>query len=126
MAAGAESGLFTGKIISADWDSANEHVLFKVENGASYEWALINIKDPAKSVNLTREFATNFSNVKIFDNSASNLLVVRNGNLHKIDVGARQISAVLIENISDFDFYDSEIVFVSDDHVGLSKICENE
>lgn len=122
MASGASSGLFTGEILSAEWDQANEHILLNIGADSGSEWALLNVKQPADSINLTREFASNFSSIKIFDNSANNLLAVRNGNLHKINVGSRQISAVLIEKIGNYDFYESEIIYISDGQIILTKL----
>ena len=122
MASGASSGLFTGEILSAEWDQANEHILFNIGADSGSEWVLLNVKQPADSINLTREFASNFSSIKIFDNSANNLLAVRNGNLHKINVGSRQISAVLIEKIGNYDFYESEIIYISDGQIILTKL----
>ena len=114
--------LFSGEILSASWDSANNHVLLEVKNDDSAEWVLLDIRNSDKSINLTREFAADFGNMSIFDNSADNLLAIRNGNLHKIDVNARQISAVIIENVTDYDFFDSEILFSSTSQVGLLKM----
>ena len=119
------NGLFAGKIISANWDSANEHVLLKIQNDDSIEWVLLDIRNSSKSINLTREFATTFTDVNIFDHSAENLLAIRDGNLHKIDVGARQISAVLIENILSYAFFDSEIIYSTKGQVNLLKLGQD-
>ena len=116
------TSLFNGEILSASWDSANEHVLFKLQKEGSVGWVLLDVRDPSKSLDLTREFATSFMDVKIMDHSADNLLAIRDGNLHKIDVGARQISAVLVEGILDYDFYDSEIIYATKDQVSLLKL----
>ena len=113
--------LFSGKILSAKWDSANSHILLKIAASTGTEWVLLDVKNPTKSVNLTREFAADFTDIAIFDHSASNLLAIRNGNLHKINVDARQISAVLVEGITDYDFYDSEIVYLANEKVGILK-----
>lgn len=121
----ASAGLFTGEISSAEWDYANEHVLFSIKTNSGTEWVLLNVKRPTNSINLTREFATNFSSIKIFDNSANNVLAVRNGNLHKINVGARQVSAVLIEEIGNYDFYESEIVYISHGQILLANLDNN-
>ena len=116
------TSLFNDEILSASWDSANEHVLFKLQKEGSVGWVLLDVRDPSKSLDLTREFATSFMDVKIMDHSADNLLAIRDGNLHKIDVGARQISAVLVEGILDYDFYDSEIIYATEDQVSLLKL----
>lgn len=126
LASGATTGLFTGEIISAEWDNSNEHILFEVAGSTGVEWVLINIKNPASSINLTREFAADFNQIKIFDNSANSLLAIRNGNLHRIDVGARQISAILVEDVRDFDFYDSEIIYVTSAGIKMFGIGDSE
>lgn len=117
----AEKGLFTGKILSANWSNDNEHILMQISGGESSEWLILNVKTPKNSVNITREFATTFDDVRIFDSSASNLLALRNHNLHKIDVATRQVSAIMAENIKSYDFYDSELVFSSDGEIIYSE-----
>lgn len=127
---GAKTGLFSGNIISAEWDSSNEHILFKVGENDRYEWVLLNIKNPSESINLSKLFDFNFSEIKIFDNSANTLVAILDGNLRKIDVGGRQLSAIIAENVMDYDFFNSEIVFSAksinvDDpkyYVGITKI----
>ena len=125
LAEGASSGLFSGTILDADWDGASEHVLFKIQNGESLEWVLININTPSASVNLTREFATDFSEVQIFDQSSGTLLAIRNGNLHRIDVSNRQISAILAENVQSYDHLDSNLVYIAGGEAVLTKIGSN-
>ena len=113
--------LFNGTIISAEWDSANEHVLLEISLDSKTEWLLIDIRNVAKSVNLTRKFTQDFSSIRIFDNSASTLLALVNSDLYKIDVDGLQISPVLASGINSYDFYDSEIVLASKDSVSLLK-----
>ena len=113
LAESSSTGLFTGEIIKTDWDNDGDHVLFKVRQDDKIEWVLIDLHDVAKSVNITKEFSADFSDIKILDNSANNLLAVRNHNLHKIDVSGKQISSVLVENIINFDHFDNEIVFTA-------------
>ncbi len=117
LAPGAEKGLFVGQIISADWDNNNDRILFKINNGSSVEWSLLNINNPKESINLTKEFNANFSEIKIFDNSASNLLAVLDGDLRKIDTGGRQLSTVLVNDVLSFDYYDSDILFSAKDEL---------
>lgn len=113
MASGATTGLFMGEITELSWSEDNDHVLVKSRLDNKDEWALLNIKNPTESVNITRQFATSFDEVRIFDNSASILLAVKDSNLHKIDVPGRQVSAVLVEEIQSFDVFGSEIIFTA-------------
>lgn len=124
-AEGAKEGLFTGKILSANWSSDNEHILFKVSSD-KIEWVVLNVKNPLESVNITREFAADFSDVRIFDNSASNLLAIRDNNLHKIDASNRQISAIIAENIKSYDFYESDLIYFSNNKIFLGKINDEK
>ena len=138
LADSAKIGLFTGKILDIDWDYNGTHALFKVQgNNSNTEWVLLDIKNPTNSINLTREFGSNFSEIQILDNDSNNLLAVQNNNLHKINVSGKSLSAVLIENIINFDHYgDNEIIFSAQNvsesssagpyYVGLLKIGENK
>lgn len=111
MAEGAKVGILSDEILKTSWDYDGNHVLIKAKVEEGIEWVLLDIKEVSKSVNLTHEFGGDFTNIKILDNSANNLLAVLNGNLHKIDVSSRNVSAVLVKDITSFDHYNNEIAF---------------
>jgi hypothetical protein len=113
MAPGAEKGLFVGEIVSANWSTNNERILISAKTDNDIEWIVFDIKNPSNSVNITKMFNASFSNVAIIDASANSLYAIVNGNLHKIDVNSRQISAIMIHNVVDYDFYESEIIFAA-------------
>ena len=104
--------------------------MFSVDNDDGVEWVLLDVKNPKNSINLSKEFGANFNHIEILDNSSNNLLAVQNGNLHKIDVSGRSISAIFVEGVIDFDYYNNEIVFSAknDDgyYLGLTKIGDDE
>lgn len=137
LAEGTKTGLFTGDIVDSNWDYNAEHILFQVKNDDAVEWVLIDVKNPDNSINLTKEFGSNFSTIKILDNSSNNLLAIQNGNLHKIDVPGRSISAVLVDDILNFDHFRNEIIFtakahnnsseqISDYYIGYFKIGDGD
>lgn len=133
LAEGASEGLFTGTIISADWATDNEHVLLKIAGPATLDttsiatnWLVLNIKNPSNSINLTKEFNADFSEIQILDSSANNLLAVLNGNLHRIDAGAKQISAILAQNVVSFDYYNGDVIFSTPSVVSLLKLGSGE
>ena len=108
------AGLFEDTILSAKWDKSSSHVLLKTQTkDGEINWVLIDVRNPSNSLNLTREFATDFTDITIFNDSASELLAIRNNNLHKINVSGRQISAVIVPDIQTFDHFGSEIIFVA-------------
>lgn len=131
-AGGATVGLFTGTILDTEWAADNEHLLLKISQDNVANWLLLNVKNPTNSINLSKEFNADFTKIKILDQSANNLAVILNGNLHRIDTGAKQISAVLLSQVESFDFYEQNIVFVSKDpetgkyYVALNKLGSDE
>ena len=136
LAEGAEKGLFTGRILDNSWDYNASHALFEVATDAGKEWMLLDVKNPDKSINLNKEFgSSNFSEIQILDNSSNNLLAIQDGNLHKIDLGNKSLSAVLVENVNYFDHYNNnEIIFSATDssletpsyYVGIIKIGDSK
>lgn len=118
--------LFNGEILSANWDEANEHILMELSINQSHEWVLLNIKNPTRSINLTREFAQSFEKVTIFNHSASILLALSGGSLHKIDLDSMQISSILASNVDSYDIYDSDIVFSTNNQIGIIKNFNSE
>lgn len=117
VAAGAKTGLFAGEILDVDWDTNGSRALFKTQSETGIEWVLLNPKDIKSSINLTREFGTNFLDLKIFDNDANTLLAVLNNNLHRLDVSGRSVSAVIVENVIDYDYYNNELFFSASKNV---------
>lgn len=109
----AETAVFTGEVISADWSSDNEHVLFAIRNGTAAEWLLINVRNPLNSFNLTLRFSTNFDKVRIFNNSASRLIATYHNRLYLLDITQAKLPTPIVNEVIDFDFYESEIIFAA-------------
>lgn len=105
---------FEGEVENARWDQDGSHVLIKVKLGETHEWVLVNVENPANSINITKEFGADFSEIEILDNASNNLLVVQNGGLHRIDLGSKSISNVLVPGVMALDhFNENEVVFVA-------------
>ena len=111
LAENTDKGLFTGQILDMNWDYDSAHVLIKSTNGDQVEWVLLDVRDVSKSINLSKEFGNSFSRVEIIDNNASTLLAIQKGDLHKIDVPGRSLSAVIVDDIIDFDHFNNEVVY---------------
>ena len=131
LADNAVVGLFNGEVVDADWDRSGNHILLKVVADNVTEWILVDVDNAKNTINLTREFGADFSAIKIMDDSSSNLLAVQNGNLHKINISSRSISAVLVKDVIDFDHYEDEVVFcaaknINDYTIGLVKIDDGK
>ena len=126
LADNAKEGLFTGKIVDANWDLDASHLLFEVKTAEDeLEWVLLDIKNPDRSFNLTKEFGGEFSAIQILDNSSNNLMAIQNHSLKKIDVPGRSISTVLAKNIISFDHYHNEIIFTAKTESNESDVSED-
>lgn len=126
LAADASEGLFSGVVKTAEWSTDNEHLLLEISDGTTSNWLVLNIKNPMNSINLTKNFNVNFKEVEILDNSASNLLAIIDGNLHRVDVGAKQISAILVSNVASFDYYNQDLIFSTPTEIGFLKLGGGE
>ena len=114
-----------GTVATAKWDRSGEHVLIEFETDNSSEWALLDIRNISSSTNLTREFGVEFDDIKIFGDSANSLLTLSAGNLQRIDVPSRQISAVLADGVVNFDYYGPEIIFSTKNASSATKNPES-
>ena len=121
----------SSQIIEANWARDNAHVLIEAKLGGQHKWLLLNTEDVSRSIDLTKEFDTDFDDVEIINNSANTLLVLQNHNLRKIDISSKQISAILAENVVSLDHYENEVVFVAQNedgeyYLGLTKLGDNK
>ena len=114
-------------ISGIEWNGDNNKTLVKFGN----EWALLDLKDASKSLNLSKTFGMSFGTVKFFDKSGENLLVVENGELRKINVREQAISKILASKVTNFNIYEDSVVYVAGDletgkKVSVLKKIEDE
>ena len=114
-------GLFSGEIINANWDSAGSHLLLKIKIADIVEWVILDVDNPDRSINISKEFGADFDHIEILDRSANHLLAIRNHNLHRIDLSNKSVSAVLVENIITFDHLGNEIIFSAQYDINSSE-----
>ena len=131
IAEDAAAGLFTGEIISAVWNRDNSRILIHATSDALSEWVLLDAKNPTNSLNITKEFGTNFDHVDILDNSANNLLSISDHKLQKIDVSSKSISAVIVDQVNCYSFFKNEVIFSAKNnedksYIGLVKFGDNK
>ena len=103
----------TAIITSLDWDQDGSHVLVSVQVDDTAEWILIDIRDTDKSINLTKAFKGELSQVQILDHSANNLLALIDKSLYKIDVSGRSLSLTTASDVFYYDHYDANDVIFS-------------
>ncbi len=107
----SQIGLLKGNIVSIEWARDDTHALFHIKGENEDKWILFNIKEPAKSVDITKQFGSSFDKLTIIDYSANTLLAEKNGDLQRINVPGKTISTVLVSNVVSYDCLGSEVIF---------------
>ena len=103
--------LTASAIKTIKWSANEEKVLIQTAD----DWLLVNLKNPNESLKLSTLFNTTFEKVTIADDSANTLYVVEKNNLRKVNISAKTISEILVENVINYDFYGNEIIYVATD-----------
>lgn len=81
---------------------------------------LVNLRNVADSLNLTRTFGMNFDQVEMIDDSASQLYVLENHQLRRIDTSGEAISRILLNNVEEFKNVETNVIFVSQSNKSTS------
>ena len=84
---------FEGEIEEIIWSRDENRVLVKVRYEGKIEWLLVNLRDIASSLNLTKTFGMSFEQIEMIDNSANQLFVLENHQLRRINVSSGRCRA---------------------------------
>lgn len=104
---------FEGEIRSIAWSNDENRVLVEVHYDGKTEWVLVNLRDVANSLNLTRTFGMSFDRIEMIDNSANQLFALENRQLRRINVSEKTMSRVLLGNIQDFDSNGTNVIYLT-------------
>lgn len=109
-------------ILSLDWSGDNEKVLMNAtttDANSSSEWILINVKNPEKSIRISKSFDLKISDIKFIDSAADNLLILEysdsipgENHLRKINLSSQSVSSVIASNATNMNVFGGEIVFI--------------
>ncbi len=117
---GVTEGKFLGKVESLKWNNNSDSVLAKIAYEDQAEWILINLKDTKQSLNLTRTFGLEFTQVEMIDDGAAQLFALENQHLRRINTGDQSISRVLLHNVLSFANSKTNVIYV------MSQVTEEE
>lgn len=92
------------------WDESGRYVLIWHTKADAKSLIVFDTKDPAKSVNVTREFSITVTQAKFSGRSGNILYVVSDGNLRKLDISGGTISRSFVSDIESFSLYDSNTI----------------
>ena len=101
------------EVKTVSWNEDSDKLLVQALRTNETEWLLINVKDVKESVNLSKEFAMSFSELRFMNDSGDKLIALQNGNIRTIATGSKTVSQVLAEDVKKFDFVGDYIVFLN-------------
>lgn len=104
---------FLGEIKGVTWSNDENRVLVEVAYEGKREWVLVNLKDVASSLNLTKTFGMSFEHIEMIDNSANQLFVLENHQLRRINVSERTMSRVLLSNVEKFASSGTNVMYLT-------------
>ncbi|MBQ3271190.1 PEGA domain-containing protein [Candidatus Saccharibacteria bacterium] len=105
--------LLTGlDVKNVTWNENSDKLLVRAERKNETEWLLINAKNTKESVNLSKEFAMNFTEIRFMTDSGDKLIALENGNLRTIEMGGKTVSQVLASTVKKYDFVSENIVYL--------------
>lgn len=105
---------FVGEISDVRWGSAGEYVLVKVNYDNQTDWLMINLRDVKSSLNLTKTFGLNFTQVEMIEGAVGQLYALENHQLRKINTADQAISRVLLNNVQSFALNAANVVYVAE------------
>lgn len=103
------SGLDVKSVV---WNENSDKLLVRAERKNETEWLLVNAKNAKESVNLSKEFAMNFTDIRFMTDSGDKLIALENGNLRTIEMGGKTVSQVLASTVKKYDFVGENIVYL--------------
>lgn len=108
-----------------EWSTDNRHVLLKHVYGKSYEYILLDIVNPAKSLNLNAALGTSPSELTLA-NKAYNSYFVYDSDTHTLSTASlgSQHLAPLLKNVADYVTYNGSVLYVQtgQDNDGNSEV----
>ncbi|MBP3899717.1 PEGA domain-containing protein, partial [Candidatus Saccharibacteria bacterium] len=105
--------LLTGlDVKTVTWNENSDKLLVRAERKNETEWLLVNAKNVKESVNLSKEFAMNFTEIRFMTDSGDKLIALENGNLRTIEMGGKTVSQVLASTVKKYDFAGENIVYL--------------
>lgn len=104
---------FEGEVLELKWSENDDRILAKVRYQEKTEWVLVNLRNLADSLNLTRTFGLDFDQVEMIDGSASQLYALENHQLRRIDTAGKAVSRILVNHVEQFANWGTNVIFVS-------------
>jgi hypothetical protein len=92
------------------WDDSGRYVLIKHTYGDQVEWLVLDTQDVKSTKNITHLFDFVISSISFSGMGGNSFYVLGSGDIRKLDLSAGTISRPLINNVTSFSTYGSDII----------------
>ncbi|NTW61604.1 PEGA domain-containing protein [Candidatus Saccharibacteria bacterium] len=105
------------------WNNSSKYLLIKHQYGNDIEWLVCDVRDAARTQNITKLLSLPIDSIDFADNSGSKFFALSSGLIRKLDVAAATISKPLASKVTEFGVYDSGIVtYIGTDESGNAQV----
>lgn len=101
-----------GTISVSSWNKNSDILSIKWQSGNDSSWAIINLNNPSDSINLSRQFQLEFSDLRILNDSATKLWALSNGELRILDTTKDTIPSPVATSVTRFTSSESTALFI--------------
>lgn len=101
-ALGENENVLEGELKLVSWNESNNKALFTWTRNNKTTWHIFDLENSDKSINLSRKYGMEFSDIKIANDSASKLWALEKGNIHIIDTNSQTISGIIAHDVEQF------------------------
>ncbi len=91
-----------GTISFITWNDDNSRAIAKWTTDTGTTWHLVDLNHTEKSINLSKKYSLNFSDILIANDSASKLWAIENSNLRLIEVNNQTVSSAVADQVLSF------------------------
>src|SRR5690606_24631033 len=92
------------------WDGGGRYVLIKHQYGKDFEWIVLDTENAANSKNITALLDIKLEDLKFYGNSGRIFYGLSSGNIRKLDIGAKTISATIVSKVTKFTIRDPGVI----------------
>ncbi len=114
---------FAGTVEEVIWSQNEEKVLVKVAYDNKTEWVLVDLRDMARSLNVTRAFGLGEAvRITMIDSAANQLYVLDRQQLRRVNTVDGVISRVLLNNVLDYASRGTNVIYVAQDEISKKRV----
>ena len=103
-----------GSISVSSWNNNSDILSIKWQSGETAAWAVVNLSNPSDSINLTRQFHLELSDLRILNDSATKLWALSHGELRILDTTKNTVPEPIVTSVHSFTSSESTSLFIKE------------